>query len=409
MIGPLRILFVNAFYAPEIGGGAELSLHRIATGLRARGHVTAAFTTGELESIDDVDGVMVYRFPIDNAFRKLDRELPHKARRIAWQWRDRSSQLMAQRLNRVIDEFKPDVIQFHNLPGITRSVWAVPRARRIPSIQVLHDLNLICPSSSMFKDGKSCTSQCGSCALFRRGFAKSSRDVDRLVGVSRFVIERITKEGYFAAAKKRVIYNAQMLPGPSPLGQGAVRFGYIGALTAPKGVEWLVDQFTADMGTLVIAGTGGSDFVEQLKIRAKGKPITFAGHVESRDFFPTIDVGIVPSIWNDTLPGVAIEGGAHGRPVIASRRGGLPEIVRDGETGLLVDPDRPETLGLAMRALAGDRSRLVAMAAAAPAAVKRFTSLDRWLDEYTELYGDLIAGSGRSRLLKNISLEGQGR
>jgi glycosyltransferase involved in cell wall biosynthesis len=244
----------------------------------------------------------------------------------------------------------------------------------------------------MFKGGKSCLSQCKSCALFRHGFSKSSREVDALVGVSGFVMDRITGAGYFPDAEHHVIYNAQLLPGTSEISKcGTVRFGYIGALTPPKGVSWLIDQFAADMGTLTIAGTGPDDYVSELKVRAAGKPIEFVGYVPSVRFFPTIDVSLVPSIWNDTLPGVAIEGSAYGRPVIASRRGGLGEIVRDGETGILVDPDRPDTLGTAMRALARDRSKLAAMALAAPLAVRKFTSVNRCLNEYEALYATLLS------------------
>lgn len=389
----MRIIFANSFYVPEVGGGAELTLQRIANGMLARGHEVAAFTTGERESVDIVDGVKVYRFPIDNRFRKLDRNLPGKFERVRWQWRDRYSTLMAKRFDAVMRDFAPDIVQYHNLPGLTRSIWEPPLAHGIPTVQVLHDLNLICPNSLMFKDGASCTTRCRECVLFRHGFASASDDVSALVGVSRFVLDRVTGAGLFERSRQGVIYNAQRLPEPSRLvNDGIVRFGFIGALNKPKGIEWLIDQFDDTCGTLTIAGTGSAEYVAQLKERAAGKRISFVGHCPSAEFFPMIDVGIVPSIWHDTLPGVAIEGGAHGRPVIASRRGGLPEIVKDGVTGILVDPEQPDTLGAAIRRLSGDAELRDRMAREAPKAVKIFTSLDRCLDEYEQLYVSLGAG-----------------
>jgi glycosyltransferase involved in cell wall biosynthesis len=388
----LRVLFVNSFYAPEIGGGAELTLQRLANGFVSRNHDVAVFTTGEGELIDNVDGVRVYRYPIDNAFRKLTRDLPGKLQRVAWQLRDRHSRLMAKRFEYVLNEFRPDIVQFHNLPGITKSVWEVPRRFDIRSVQVLHDLNLLCPSSSMFKNGRSCETQCMTCAGARIGYKAASRNVDALVGVSKFVLDRVTEANYFLDAEKRIIYNAQKLPDASQLAIATdIRFGFIGALTQAKGLEWLIDQFDNDYGTLTIAGTGPIDFVSSLKKRAVGKRIEFLGHVPSAEFFPAIDVGVVPSIWNDTLPGVAIEGSAHGRPIIASRLGGLPEIVLDGKTGIIVDPDNPNTLGAAMRSLANDRAMLARMAQAGPAAVKIFTSTDRFMNDYEALYEMLLA------------------
>lgn len=385
-----RILFVNSFYAPEIGGGAEMTLHRLASGLIGRGYDVSAFTTGERETVDEVDGVTVYRVPIDNAFRKLSRDLPGRARRAMWQWRDRSSPLTAARLRAVVERVKPDVVQFHNLSGLTKSVWDVPASMGLPSIQVVHDLYLLCPTSSMYARGRACETQCTSCRLFRRGFAEASRSVNAVVGVSRFVVDRVVREGYFPRATKRHIYNAQHVPDPAPLPNGdKLHFGFVGSIAPPKGVEWLIRQFDNSMGRLSIAGTGSATYLARLHALAAGKDITFLGHVDPIAFFRSVDIGVVPSIWNEALGNVAIEASALGRPVIATRRGGLPEIVRDGETGILVDPDRPDTLGAAMRALSQDRDLLVRYGAAGPAAVRKFTDPTRFIDEYVGLIGQV--------------------
>ena len=386
----MRILFANSFYAPEIGGGAELTLQRLASGLAQRGHEVAVFTTGETQGVDTVDGVTVHRFPIDNAFRKLNPNLPNRLRRAFWQVKDLGSNLMAERLTAVAQSFKPDIIQFHNLAGLTRSVWSVPRALGIPSIQVLHDLYLICPKSSMFRNGHACKSRCASCQVFRMGFAKPSNDVNAVVGVSRYILDKITGEALFSQSAQRVIYNAQVFPGPMPLtGAEHLRFGYIGSLVPHKGVRWLIEQFDDQLGELIIAGSGPRAHVKELKALAAGKRITFVGHQTPQDFFATIDVGIIPSVWNETLAGTAIECLAYGRPTIASRRGGMPEIVRDGENGLLVNPDEPATLGEAMHRIAKDRMLLARLAALAPASA----DVERFLDEYNELHLHVLGRS----------------
>ncbi|CAA9482466.1 MAG: hypothetical protein AVDCRST_MAG30-883, partial [uncultured Solirubrobacteraceae bacterium] len=69
------------------------------------------------------------------------------------------------------------------------------------------------------------------------------------------------------------------------------------------------------------------------------------------------DVVAVPSTRPDPLPNAALEAAAAGGGVVAAAHGGLPEIVRDGETGVLVPPDDPRALALALAALRDDPTR----------------------------------------------------
>jgi glycosyltransferase involved in cell wall biosynthesis len=243
----------------------------------------------------------------------------------------------------------------------------------------------------MFKGGNSCKSRCIECQTFRLGFARASHDIDAVVGVSRYILDKMVSENLFSQSQHRVIYNAQPAPKATPASAARpMRFGCIGALAPHKGVRWLIEQFDNSLGELLIAGSGQNDYVSELKALAAGKRITFVGYQPSSQFLPTIDVGIIPSIWNETLAGTAIECLANGRPAIASNRGGTPEIVRDGENGLLVDPDQPDSLGDAMARLSQDRLLQARLAAAAPASVGRFTDVERFLDEYLALYEHLL-------------------
>jgi glycosyltransferase involved in cell wall biosynthesis len=83
-------------------------------------------------------------------------------------------------------------------------------------------------------------------------------------------------------------------------------------------------------------------------------------------------VALAPSVWPDPCPTVVMEAMASGRPVIASRIGGLPDLVVDGETGLLVPPGNPAALGQAMQALVSQPEVRLRMGNAAKRAVVRF-------------------------------------
>jgi glycosyltransferase involved in cell wall biosynthesis len=101
------------------------------------------------------------------------------------------------------------------------------------------------------------------------------------------------------------------------------------------------------------------------------------------------DAVVVPSKRPDPLPNTAIEAGAAGLPVVGSASGGLPEIVVDGETGLLVAPGDAAALASALRRLADDPERAATMGQRAAALIPERFSLPRMLRSLEEKYEDL--------------------
>lgn len=118
--------------------------------------------------------------------------------------------------------------------------------------------------------------------------------------------------------------------------------------------------------------------------------VEFAGFVDEPErILASVDAVAVPSTRPDPLPNSAIEAQAAGLPVVAASHGGLPEIVKDETTGILVAPGDAVDLANALRRLADDRELRRQMgAAAAEHAADRF-SLDRMLDEVEAVYTTL--------------------
>lgn len=110
---------------------------------------------------------------------------------------------------------------------------------------------------------------------------------------------------------------------------------------------------------------------------------------EPDDVLAAADVVAVPSTRPDPLPNSAIEALAAGRPVVAAAHGGLPEIVRDRVTGLLVRPGDPVVLAKALRELADDPERRAAMGQAGAADARERFGLERMLDEVEGVYASL--------------------
>ena len=100
----------------------------------------------------------------------------------------------------------------------------------------------------------------------------------------------------------------------------------------------------------------------------------------------------VPSTAPDPLPGAAIEAAAAGCAVVASAHGGLPEIIRDGQTGRLVTPGDASALALAAAELIDDPAAAARLGAAAAADVRERFAARRLLDEVQALYDERLAG-----------------
>jgi glycosyltransferase involved in cell wall biosynthesis len=118
--------------------------------------------------------------------------------------------------------------------------------------------------------------------------------------------------------------------------------------------------------------------------------VEFAGFVDEPErVLASVDAVAVPSTRPDPLPNSAIEALAAGIPVVAANHGGLPEIVNDGRTGLLVAPGDAVDLAKAVRRLADDPQACEQMGEAAAADARERFGLDRMLDEIEGVYATL--------------------
>jgi glycosyltransferase involved in cell wall biosynthesis len=398
----MRILFINAFYPPYVGGGAELVLSNIVDGLAQRGHEVAVLTTqgeGGLK-ISFVNASKVYCFGIRNIYWHFSASAPPSWKRLLWHAIDSYNPLAKYDIRQVIRDYKPDIISCHNLPGFSIAAWIEAVNAKIPIVQVLHDYYSICPKCTMFKNGRNCEKPCGSCAIFRLPHTHASNKLNAVVGVSRAVLERHLQAGLFADVPlKRIINNGRRLETvESPtLNQDTLTFGFIGTLTFVKGLEPLAEAFIRTIAKsrrpmqLLIGGSGKDEYVANLKLRYASDCIFFLGHVDPVVFFNQIDITVVPSVWNDPFPGVVYESLGYGTPVIGAIQGGIPEVIQHEKNGLLYDPNDPYALDAAMLRIIEDPVLLGEMRKNSASSVRNLLNQDRMIDEHESLYEEICS------------------
>lgn len=404
----MRLLIVNSYYNEPRSGGAEMVLSILARGMVQRGHeVCVVATTDQAAgSSQSIDGVQITKTKIRNLYWPLDSESRPTWQRVLWHAIDRRNPWAGRDVARVAQTFRPDVVSLHNLAGLSSAVWPALKALGHPMAQMLHDYQLICPNVAMFKDGKVCQTQCRSCATFRGPHRQLSGDVDAVIAPSQSVLDTYRREGYFLGVSRQVIIRNARRLSPSlasdastqvpPRDDAVVTFGFIGALAVIKGIEPLLETFSRAADSfqhpvrLLVAGDGKDDYVEHLKQRYASARVQFLGRVDPVRFYSAVDVAVVPSLCHDTFPSVVFEALSFGVPVIGAKRGGIPEVIQDGSTGLIYDPEQTDGLLGAMRALADSPALRSQMSSRAPASVAHLMDEDRFVREHEALYQTLI-------------------
>ncbi len=240
-----------------------------------------------------------------------------------------------------------------------------------------------------------------------------------IIAVSQFVRGLLIKCGV-PESKIEVIPDGIEMPAGAPTadwraglrarwGFGAEEFlvGHVGAFTREKGQDVAVEAALLlaeklPKFRLLLAGDGPERSSAQIQARAreaKGR-VRLLGHVDDLSgFMDSLDLFIMPSR-AEGLGSAALVAMAHGLPVVATRVGGLPEIVEEGKTGWLVPPESPAALAETIAAAAGDRGRLEQLGSNARKRAHQF-SVDIMLERTESLYRRMLAGCNRGDLARD--------
>lgn len=234
---------------------------------------------------------------------------------------------------------------------------------------------------------------------------------DRVISLSAAVKKDL--ESDYGLSNVRLIYDGifSAVSPPSPEESAAAKktfgfapddivFGLVGRLEKNKGQHVAMEAFAAvadacPRAKLLVAGAGDAGYAEYLsslarKLNLAGR-VSLAGYVEDVSLvYKAADILVHPSFY-DNIPISIIEALSAGRPVIASRVGGIPEIIADGRNGTLFDAGSVGQLAEKMLNMAAADYAAIGRAAS-PAVAEKF-SAGKMKAEYIELMDELTGGA----------------
>lgn len=385
---PMKILFVCG--AGTVSG-REIATLNLMEGLRQRGHdvrcVASTWGDGQFALRLSAQGIKHLSLPLGFISKTLSWSALwmtlDQLRRVPQLWTG---------FRRYRREFEPDIVVQTNFHHVFM-LWPLLNPRN--TFFHVHD---DFPASK----------------FYRRLLRFLNRRLCAFVAVSQYIAASLIRLGV-PPEKVCYVHNGvaiDELPGEKPdnwsaelkKDEGApVVIGIVGQIGEWKGHDDLVAALgelrKAELPfTCTVFGKGEPEYVNKLKesIEHYGlmTNISYAGFVENtRDIYQSIDICVVPSRCQESFGMVAAEAAFFGAPVVATRRGGLPEIVLDGVTGYLVDAEAPLQLAEKLLLLVQDKTLREQLGRAARAHAQQHFTREQMADRMETVFTRVLKPS----------------
>lgn len=387
----MRILMLAQFYRPLIGG-EERYVRDLSLELVARGHDVAVATLWQegVPAFECDSGVRVHR--IRASMQRMNVAFSEKERQHSPPFPDPE---VLWALRGIITHERPDIVHAHN--WMVHSFTPLKAWSKARLVVTLHDCSLACAKQAYVYHGGVCSGpglmKCLGCAAGHYGIARGVpitlanwfwagveyRAVDMFLPVSQAVATatQLARHG----VPYRTIPNfvsddlGEVSDDTHPLLAQLPPQGYllfVGDMGRGKGEEVLLRAYAAMESRVPLVLIGRMPDGLSARLPPNVLALSSWPHTAVMSALRRCTIALTPSTSFDSCPTVTLEAMAMGRPVIASRIGGLPDIVVDGETGLLVEPGQESTLRMAMQRLLDDRALREHMGARARQRVGEF-------------------------------------
>ncbi|MBI9046760.1 MAG: glycosyltransferase [Anaerolineaceae bacterium] len=267
-----------------------------------------------------------------------------------------------KKITALIEETNPDLVHLNNFAHqIGPSVLDVTKKRGIPTVMTMHDYKMVCPAYTMLANGMICE-RCTQGRYFYCGIHKCTKGsrfkslvnvaemylhhkilhiydkIDLYISPSRFLKNKVEEMGL--NGEVAYLPNCVDVSGFLPeYGWEEQSIVYVGRISHEKGVETLINAVKKIPSIkLKIIGDGPCKSALEEKVRnGDVVNVEFLGYRTGDDLKNEIRKSmflVIPSEWYENNPRTIIEAFALGKPALGARIGGIPELVRDGDTGM---------------------------------------------------------------------------
>jgi len=341
---------------------------------------------GEEESVDSLDELL-----------NLQGHQVHRLERSSREWLNHSmyqqvidglqvisSSISSNLLTEEVHRFKPDLVHFHNLfPVLSPSVLVTAHRMGLPIVQTLHNYRWLCANGLFLTPQGQVCEKCKrgnflsavrfgcygnqrlrtipmAASLWFHSLRKTAQQcIDRFISPSHFLRSKYLEAGW-PADRIDVIAN----PTRTKVTMKTIRsddpvFLYVGRLSREKGIQTLLQAFTHfnAPGRLILAGDG--PLLEHCQQRRSDR-IEVLGRISRERVFKEMEKAwalIMPSECFENLPQAVLEAWHTGTPVIASRLGGLSELIQENLTGWTFEPGNASDLAKRLSDVANNPQR----------------------------------------------------
>jgi glycosyltransferase involved in cell wall biosynthesis len=400
----MNVLFINKFFYPR--GGAEIVCFETSRIMKKYGHAIGFISMDHAANMPTSSPTSFVPF-VDG--KSASWRMKYKALlRLFYSFEARRV------VRKFVKEFQPAVVHLHNIAHqLSPSILDELKAVKIPIVMTLHDFKLVCPNSMLYAKDTNCERCAGGhyyhaigqrChnnsivsstlvateMVLHHHVLNSYRHVDMFIAPSLFLknkVEDMGLQGDIAYLPNFVDLDEH----PMPIYEWEERsIVYFGRLASEKGLVTLCDAMEGLDLTLHLVGDGPAREMLECRIREKGlRNIRLWGHQSAKALYELVMksmFAVLPSKWYENCPRSVIEAFAMGKPVIGANIGGIPELIKHHETGLLFRSGDVDDLRTKIQDLANNPSDIIRMGKQARILVSRELCAERHYSALMQIY-----------------------
>lgn len=391
----IAIVVPELLPVPPVQGGAvehwvdEASRRMVTSGRR----LAIVSRPAGVAGCDGVEYIGIPWTPIERFFNRIKERITWK-NPLRYLAKIQNVYSYGMRVAKAVQNF--DVVYLHNEPNILLFL------RKRPGQKIVLHMHNDHLSMRLFRP------------FYRRALAKA----DRVICVSDYIRRQAVLHFSEYADKFCVVFNAtdpevfkpygdeatRQLEGVIQIEPGKKYLLYVGRLTPVKGVHVLIEAFSEihrnmpDVrliitGSSFFGGAAKTAYEQQLVNLAEpvNDAIVFTGylpHEKLKYLYSIVDMIVLPSVWQDPCPLVVLEAMASGACLVSSAVGGIPEVVENGKTGVLVEPNNTEELARAISSVLIDSEAMKRMEANAREKIVAGYTWERLVLELEQILSD---------------------